>query len=200
MYLYMYNNKELETFHKNLKSETNKKDIILSQYFFYLSTILPFIMYHFNNNNFPCTLSDTISSKEPKIVHHITWLIGWLFLLKVIFKSGCSIIKLFSIIMLSTVIIASIIYPIDRKKKNNKIHYICSFLYMLLHIVMFKILNIKNIYVNYFNLYFFLLVITSSNSKKNLKKVRQIIDFIFMISEYFLFLSFISGMTSNFNN
>ena len=71
---------------------------------------------------------------------------------------------------------------------------------MLLHIVMFKILNIKNIYVNYFNLYFFLLVITSSNSKKNLKKVRQIIDFIFMISEYFLFLSFISGMTSNFNN
>ena len=197
-YYIMYNNIELEIFHKNLNNITNKKKIILSQYFFYTSMILPFILYHSNNNNFPCTLSDTISNDTPRIIHHINWLLGWLFLLKVIFNSDSNNIKFFSIGMVSTGIIACMLYPINRKINSNKIHYFSSLLYMILHVGMFKILNIKKNYLNYFYLSFFFLFISSL--KNNSNKIKKLNNFIFMISEYLLFFSFISGMTSNFTN
>ena len=104
--------------------------------------IAPIVLYYLktseNPTKFPATISFTIRKGIPRFVSNGFWLLGYGLFLRIIWKNGGLLSKIFAGIMFSTGFLANIIFPLGRGK--DKLHFLFSLIYMLAHVVNAEIL------------------------------------------------------------
>ena len=110
-----------------------------AQGFFLATLILPAAVFYgidpSSDRKFPATISWQIRRGTPKILHHITWLAGWGWVLDTLRRIGeARVWLIFAVIMVSVGVVAVVLAPVDGSKRQDAVHYAASAAYIVLHI------------------------------------------------------------------
>ena len=134
-------------------------------------------------------------------MHHALWIAGWTLLSSTFVRVGIPFVSTFTLQMFATGALTVIVCPLSGRRVQDTIHWIAALIYMLDHVVMFRLLGTRFAYVLGFWACFAAMSVCTAVETRGAAAgaapaVVKGAEWGFMLGEYGLFIFFLCGMLS----